>query len=120
MSRAIASPEPCFRQVKKVQGGVYVPCRIHRTCHCTITGGDDNLAHPWRETCDRYPQLEGEIDGHRTGVDWLWNSGEEITEPEYQYRIDLFRHARHHEPGSPEANPHKVVDFATLPPPTFD
>ncbi len=117
MSRAIASPEPCLRQVKEGKGGVWVAARIHRTCHCTITGGDLNVAHAWRDACDRYPPLAAEINGHPAGVDRVWTSGADITEAEYQYLMDDRAHARQYRPLSPEANPHKPIDFGTLAPP---
>ena len=119
MTRAIGTPQPCYRQVKEVKDGVFVPARIHRTCHCTINGGDESMAHPWRDTCDRYPHLEAEINGRPTGVDWIWTSGEEIDEAEYLYRMAVFEHDRRHRPDSPEANPRKPIDFNTLPPPRF-
>jgi len=119
MTRVIDRPEPCLRQVKQVKGGVWVPARIHRTCHCTINGGDWNKPHPWRATCDRYPQLAAEINGRPSDVDRVWTSGEDIDEAEYLYRMALCKYARHHLPDSPEANPRKPVDFDTLPPPEF-
>ena len=117
MTRAIASPEPCLRQIKLVRGGVWLPARIHRTCHCTLNGGDESAPHPWRDTCDRYPQLEAEINGRPASVDRVWTSGEEIDEAEYRYLMDDRAHARAHRPDSPEANPRQAVDFDTLEPP---
>ena len=117
MTHRIDIPKPCFRQVKEVKDGVFVPARIHRTCHCTINGGDESAAHPWRDSCDRYPHLLAEINGRPTGVDWIWNSGEEIDEAEYHYRMAVFEHDRRHRPDSPEANPSQPIDLLTLTPP---
>ncbi len=119
MTHQADKPQPCFRQVKEVKGGVFVPARIHRTCCCTIHGTDESLAHPWRDTCDRWPHLAAEINGRATGVDRIWNSGEEITEAEYLYRMDVFEFDRRNRPESPEANPRRPIDWMTLPPPQF-
>ncbi len=119
MSRVIDRPEPCLRQVKQVRGGVWLAARIHRTCHCTINGGDHNAAHAWCDTCDRYPPLEAEIDGKPADVDRVWTSGKDIDEAEYRFLIDDRAHARQHRPDSPEANPRQPVDFMTLAPPEF-
>lgn len=116
----IDTPEPCYRQVKKAKGGVWVGARIHRTCHCTPNGGDESAPHPWRVTCDRYPRLAAEINGKFAGVDRVWMSGETIDEAEYDYLIaDRIWH-RHNLPDSPEANPDRAIDFNTLAPPTFE
>ncbi len=119
MTHNIASPQPCYRQVKETKGGVWVGARIHRTCHCTVNGGDESAAHPWRGTCDRYPHLEAEINGRPANVDRVWTSGQEIDETEYLFLIDDRKHAVRYRPASPEANPRKPVDFNTLPPPQF-
>jgi len=117
MTRVIDRPEPCLRQVKLKKGGVYVAARIHRTCHCTVNGGDENAPHDWCDTCDRYPRLEAEINGKPAGVDRVWTSGEEIEEAEYHYLMADREHARRHRPNSPQANPGQAVDFDTLAPP---
>lgn len=110
-------PEPCFRQIKRVKGAVWLAARIHRTCHCTVNGGDESAPHPWRDTCDRYPHLAAEIDGKPAPLDRVYAWGEEIDEAEYDYLIADRAHARRHRPESPEANPGRPVDFDTLPPP---
>ncbi len=119
MTRAIASPEPCLRRMKRVRGGAWLAARIHRTCHCTPNGGDESAPHAWRDTCDRYPHLDAEIDGRPADVDRVWTSGEDIDKAEYAYLIADREHARLYRPESPEANPHRAVDFSTLPPPQF-
>ena len=119
MTRAIASPEPCLRQVKEAKDAVWVAARIHRTCHCTVNGGDKSSPHPWRGTCDRYPHLAAEVNGRAANVDRVWTSGEDITEGEYLYLMADREHARRHRPDSPEANPRRAIDFDTLPPPEF-
>ena len=112
--------EPCLRRMKRVSGGAWVAARIHRTCHCTINSyPEDCSPHPWRITCDRYPQLEAEIDGRPADVDRVWTSGEDIDEAEYRYLLADLDHARLYRPDSPEANPFKPTDFNTLPPPEF-
>ncbi len=119
MTRAIATPEPCLRRMKRRSGGAWVAAKIHRTCHCTINGGDESASHAWRMTCDRYPQLEAEIDGRPADVERVWTSGEDIDEAEYRYLLDDRAHARLYRPESPEANPFKRIDFDTLPAPEF-
>ena len=119
MTRQIARPEPCLRKVRRVRGGAWLAARIHRTCHCTPNGGDESAPHPWRMTCDRYPHLEAEIDGETADVMRVWTAREEITEGEYRYLMDDREHARLYRPDSPEANPHKPIDWNTLPPPGF-
>ena len=115
--RAIDRPEPCLRQIKLAKGGVWLAARIHRTCHCTPNGGDDGAPHDWRGSCDRYPQLEAEIDGKPASVGRVWTSGEAIDEAEYLYLMADRAHACRHRPDSPEANPRQPIDFDTLPPP---
>ena len=117
--RAIDRPEPCLRQIKLAKGGVWLAARIHRTCHCTPNGGDDGAPHDWRGSCDRYPQLEAEIDGKPASVGRVWTSGEAIDEAEYLYLMADRAHACRHRPDSPEANPHQAIDFDTLQPPQF-
>ena len=119
MTHAIASPEPCFRQVKEVKDGVFVPSRIHRTCHCTIGGGDENSPHAWRDTCDRYPHLVAEIDGASASVEKVWTAREEIEQHEFDYLTALSRHIAENEPNAYDADPYQAVDFGTLPPPQF-
>jgi len=120
MSRAIDRPEPCLRQLKQAKGGVWVPSRIHRTCHCTINGyPEDNSPHPWRDTCDRYPRLEAEINGRPADVDRVWTSGRRVTMAEYLFLKADRAWAREHAPQSPEANPWRPIDLNTLAPPNF-
>ena len=116
----IDKPQPCFRRVKEGKGGVWVAARIHRTCHCTIHGGDDNAPHPWRMSCDRYPQLEADINGKPRDPYLVWATrGEKISEGHYLYLIDDREHAVRYRPESPEANPRQPVDFNSIPPPQF-
>ena len=111
--------EPCFRRVKEAKDAVWVGARIHRTCHCTPNGGDKSAPHAWRDTCDRYPHLAAERNGKPVPVEWVWTSGEPITEAYYRFLIDDLEHARLYRPDSPEANPKKAIDWNTLPPPRF-
>ncbi len=110
---------PCFRRMKQIRGGAWVGARIHRTCHCTICGGDENEPHRWRDVCDRYPQLAAEINGKPSSVERVWTSGEDITEDYYRFLIDHRDWSARYRPDSAEANPRKPVDFNTLAPPTF-
>ena len=117
-SRRIDKPEPCFRKMTEVKGGPWVPARIHRTCHCTIHGSDDNLPHEQRATCDRSRPLLAEKNGRPVkDVYHVWHAREEIDEAEYRFLVDDCEHARLHRPDDPKANPYKPLDFMTMPPP---
>jgi len=114
MSRRIDQPQPGYFTLRLVKGGPFVPARIHRTCHCTVNGGDDNAAHDWRESCDRYPFLAGEIDGKPANVDRIWTSGQPISRDIYDYLIDLGEWARTYDPEAPEARPEKPVNLRNV------
>ena len=110
MTRAIASPEPCFRRLKQTRGGPWVAAIIWRPCPIE--------AHPETfQAVDRHYQLEAEIDGKPAGVDRVWTSGERITSAEYLFLKADRAWAREHAPLSPEANPRQAIDFNTLQPP---
>ncbi len=115
--RRIDAPVPGYFVLRLVSGGAQVAGRIHRTCCCTVNGGDAQDAHPWDGTCDRYPRMEAEINGRPAEVDRVWTSGQDIDEAEYNYLIADREHARRHRPDSPEANPHQAIDFNVLQPP---
>ncbi len=117
--RNIEDPQICFRQIKVTKGGVWVPARIHRTCRCTPNGGDESAPHEWRDSCDRYPHLQGEVEGQPAGVNYIWTTGQSIEEHEYRYLMADHVHARNHRPDSPQANPDRTVDFNTLAPPLW-
>ena len=112
--------EPCLRKVLRVSGGRrWVAARIHRTCHCTIHGGDDSTPHPWRESCDRYPHLVAEIDGEPASIERVWTARREIKQHEFDYLTAVSRHIEEHEPDAYDADPYKPIDWNTLPPPSF-
>lgn len=118
--RDISRPRPGYFTVKLAKGGVLVPARIWRLCHCTPVGGPNNRPHDWSPLCDRFPPLYAEIDGKPASVDRLWTSGREIDKAEYDYMVANTQWARQYTPGDPIANPRQPVDVTKLPPPQFD
>lgn len=65
----------------------WAPASISRPCHCTVNGGDDCARHEWRDGCDRWPPLVGEIDGLMVDpLEDIWHSGKSV-------EIDALEHA---------------------------
>lgn len=114
----IDAPQIGFFRTRLVKGGPYVPARIHRPCHCTVNGGDANTEHPWRDTCDRHPPLQGEQDGKPISAFALWPRviGSEITEAEYRFMTADAEWCRAHAPQEPAANPGQRLDLRSQPP----
>jgi len=119
-SRIIDRPQQGFYVIRLVKGGPLVPARIWRPCACTVPNGDDaidpNALHEWRETCDRFPHLRGEIDGKHADLWMVWTSGRPTTEANWRYMTDVSRWARAHAPHEPEAQPRETVNLAAIPP----
>ncbi len=93
-ARGVENPEIGLFRVRQRRGGPWVPARIHQTCHCTIGG----VPHPWEASCDRYPHLKGEIDGSEVDALKVWNSGQPITQGEYDYLTADRAHLRLYDP----------------------
>lgn len=116
MTRVVDRPEPCFALVRLVRKGPQLPARIWRPCRCTPVGGDDQAEHDWTPRCDRYPPLQGEINGQRVDPVRVWHSGRFCDRAEYDYRMSLKDWAETKAPFAPEANPEQAIDFNQLPP----
>ncbi len=120
MTRAIGSPEPGFFKVRNGKAGPWVPARIFRWCHCTINGGDDNWAHAWEDTCDRFPhELGAEIDGKQVDLLRVWHSGREIPEAEYRYLKGDREWCHQHAPERLDATTPRDYFRVDLMPPIF-
>lgn len=109
-------PQPGFFRLRLVKGGPFVPSRIWRGCCCTVNGGYTNAQHRWRDTCDRYPPLQGEINGSPADPQRIWDSGWPITNPEFDHLTAVRNWAETHAPAAPEANPRRRIDLHTMPP----
>jgi len=123
-ARRIDQSEPGYYQFALVKDGPMVAAQISRTCHCTVNGTDENIAHAWRDTCDRYPAgLLAIIDGeesdpnrelkrwyHETDVERIWLHGEKIDEATYRWMIDDAAWCRRNAPNDPKANPWKPIE----------
>lgn len=107
-----------YYKTKLVKGGPFVPARIFRNCCCTVNGGDDNIGHPWRMSCDRFPQLRAEVDGQARDPFqiWSWVAKHPITEAEFRYMTDMRDWAEENAPALPEADPRTPVDIDSIPP----
>ena len=100
-ARSVADPEPGFFLVRLVRKGPVVPARIRHA---------DGM---WSAL------INGEAFGAASDpaaaarVFFIWHSGEEITEAEYQRRLIESRDAP---PDHPLANPDRPIDLTSMPP----
>lgn len=117
MIRNPARPEPGFFKLRLVKGGPWVPASITRPCTCTI--GGDRPPHEWKETCDRFPTLAGEINREEGDIYQIWAYGREISEDEYNHLTALCEWAEKHAPHEPEANPYQAIDPMSMAIPQF-
>ncbi len=117
MTIQIDKPEPCLRKVRKRAKAPWLPARIHRTCMCTVNGGDESAPHPWRDSCDRYPHLMGEVNGEPTDdIERIWTAREKIEQHQFDFLTALRIHIEEHEPNAADADPYKPVDVGELDP----
>lgn len=115
-ARTMNEPQPGLYRMRLVKGGPLVAARIHRPCCCTVNGGEANAEHPWRDDCDRFPPLRGEVDGRPRDAISVWHSRiERITEAEFRFLRDASAWDRKHAPDAPGANPDKPVDLLSAP-----
>jgi len=112
----LANPVPGHFKIRLRRGGPYVAARISRECHCTVNGGNENAAHEWRSTCDRYPPMFAEADGRYTDVERVWVYGTPIPEAEYRYLMANADWARAYAPHLPAARPNETIDLNKTPP----
>lgn len=116
-ARRIDMPRPGFWRTRLVRGGPAVAARIWRPCGCTVNGGDANAEHDWRDTCDRFPPLQAEIDGRPADVLRVWTCRDAIDAAEYAYMRADAEWVRRYAPHEPVAAPESRVDVGALPPP---
>ena len=81
------TPRVGLYEIRKVRGGPLCAARIWRPCRCTVNGGDAGDEHPWRPTCDRFPQLQGIIDGVEADPLKIWLHGNAIDAARYNYLL---------------------------------
>jgi len=112
LTRRIDDPQCGHFRTRLVKGGPMVPARIWRECRCTVNG---ETPHDWRDTCDRYPPLTGEIDGSPAEVERVWTSGEAIPEREYRFMVADAEWCRQNAPADPKSSPRQPVDFRSMP-----
>jgi len=94
-SRLVSDPSPGWYKMRAVKNGPWLPARLDRDCYCTAGGGDDQAKHDWQEgACDRYPHLQGVLDGRPVAVHVIWTSARKITQDEHQYITEALAHDR--------------------------
>lgn len=69
------------------------------------------------EEMDRSPRWQAHCNGRYVEIDRVWPqcAGAPIPEAEYDYLTSLQVWGEQHAPASPEANPHKPVNWLTAP-----
>lgn len=99
--------EGCFR-FKLRSGGVYGGVRIYFGPPVDPVTGEE-LDRSWR--------WQAEYNGEPIDFDRVWPAcaGDPIDQQEYAYLTSLQAWAKEHAPTSPEANPHKAVNWLTAP-----
>lgn len=80
-------PRVGFYEIRRVKNGPLCGARIWRPCRCTVNGGVDQLEHPWRPSCDRFPQMQGLIDGNEADPLAIWLHGAAIDAARYNYLL---------------------------------
>ena len=92
------------------RGGVWVPAKVWMTQEIDVDGylEEDEKLH-----C----MVNGRM--HSAYDEWLWLAHNPISEADYNHLVSLQAWALRNDPDSPEANPHKPVDWVNTPAPTF-
>lgn len=80
-------PRVGFYEIRRVKNGPLCGARIWRPCRCTVNGGEGQVEHPWRPSCDRFPQMQGLIDGVEADPLAIWLHGESIDAARYNYLL---------------------------------
>jgi hypothetical protein len=103
--RVVDQPKVGYFKLRLVKRGPWVGARI------------DQIDGKWVATIDGTEQSPGHEDPvEAKGVLKVWHAGQFISQPEYNYLVQLAAWAREHSPDHPAANPGKPIDLATLPP----
>lgn len=112
-------PRVGFFKTKLVKNGPFVGARIFKTlCQCTVNGGDEEIKHPWEESCDRFPkpELSAEIDGRPAHITRVWEFSTEVDEKEFNYLTSSAKWDRQNDPDSPYVTPDKAIDINKIKP----
>ncbi|KKK97984.1 hypothetical protein LCGC14_2647310 [marine sediment metagenome] len=109
---------PLYFKMKLVHKGPFVACKVGRRCVCTINGGDDNAAHEWDASCDRYPSLSAEINGVPHTLERAIRGGQlqPIEKPEYEYLLNAAAWDAEHDQDSPLAAPGQQINLGSMKP----
>ncbi len=109
---------PLYFKMRLVHKGPFVACKIGRICTCTINGGDDNTAHEWSASCDRYPPLSAEINGVSHNLERAIRGGQlrAIEKTEYEFLLDSAAWDAAHDQDSPLAAPEQQVNLGSMKP----
>ena len=102
-------------------GAPLVPAMIYQICPmvipepATVTG-----PHPdeWCRPLDRSPRFAARVGGKRVDVERVWTarSLRRVSRDEFDFRAGPLRRWAQLNPTAPEAQPHRPVDLAALPP----
>lgn len=105
---SISVPVAGHYRTKLRSGGVLVGVRLwHGPPHDPVTGEELDRSWRWQADCNGEP-----VDFDRV---WPGCAGDPIGAEEYAYLASLQAWGREHAPTSPEANPHKPVNWLTAP-----
>ena len=120
-TRVLIRPRPGFYVMRLRPGAPVIPAVIYRLCPMvipqplTVAG-----PHPdeWCRPLDRSPRFEARLDGQRVDLDRVWTarSLRPVSCTEYEFRSGPLRRWARENPGAPEAQPHRPVDLAAIPP----
>lgn len=107
-----------YFKMRLVHKGPFVACKIGRMCVCTINGGDDNTAHEWNASCDRYPPISAEINGVSHTLERAIRGGQlqTIEKSEYEYLLDAAVWDAAHDQDSPLAAPGQQINLGSMKP----
>lgn len=89
MVKSVSDDQPRvgFYQIRKVKGGPVCGARVWMPCVCTVNGGDAQVEHTWRPTCDRPKMILAEIDGQPADPVKVTLFGERVNEGRYRYLL---------------------------------
>jgi hypothetical protein len=102
------APECGFYAIKLVKKGVECAARIQ---------GPPTHFNLW------FAEVNGDLYGSphddpqlADGVQTVWLRGKRITEAEYDYLLERYRHFKQHDPSDPRGDPFKPVNRRLMPP----
>lgn len=101
-----------FFQLRMGKNCPQVPAMIARLCQCTVNGGDAQAEHPWRDTCDRFPDPTGIIHDGKDDpgrAEHIRTYGHPITKAKYDEMVAKLTWDRLYAPNSIGANPYQPI-----------